>query len=145
MFPLRESVSQYNVMPFNGHLYCCSRFEVYLFPTAKEGRIALYLKHCQLYWCSRFEVYLFHTTKERKALLHQKYTLSIPFKLYLECTAIHAVHQGYTGSILIISNCWYRILRVYWKYTSLSKFFVRVEPLFKINLSAQYAHKSMTV
>ena len=26
-------------MPFNGHLYCCSRFEVYLFPTAKEGRI----------------------------------------------------------------------------------------------------------
>ena len=64
MFPLRKSSSCYNVMPFNGHLYCCSRFEVYLFPTAKE----------------------------RKALLHQKYTVSIPFKLYLECTATHAVH-----------------------------------------------------
>ena len=61
-----------------------------------------------LYCCSRFEVYLFPTAKERKALLHQKYTLSIPFKLcleHVECTAIHAVQKGYTGSILIISNC----------------------------------------
>ena len=138
----------------NGHLYCCSRFEVYLFPTAKVGRIVLLNKALacvasvssrgssrklgqeqkkwmtgevegnegtkvsssplplplQPFFCfrsnfraitrlemlatqankalsvilllSRFEVYLFPTVKEKKALLHQKYTLSIPFKLY---------------------------------------------------------------
>ena len=130
----------------NGHLYCCSRFEVCLFRTAKVGRIVLLNKALacvasvssrgssrklgqeqknmndgggggerrnplQPFFCfrsnfraitrlemlatqankalsvilllSRFEVYLFPTVKEKKkALLHQKYTLSIPFKLY---------------------------------------------------------------
>ena len=139
----------------NGHLYCCSRFEVCLFRTAKVGRIVLLNKALAcvasvssrgssrklgqeqkkhewrgrgrgtkeplsssplplplqpffgfrsnfraitrlemlatqankalsvILLLSRFEVYLFPTVKEKKkALLHQKYTLSIPFKLY---------------------------------------------------------------